>query len=118
MDDGLMPPLDGEMNGHIGQVEGQIDDGLMSPLDAKMNGQIGDEFMSPLDRQMDDYIGQMNWIGPPSSSEANGSELFPTSTKLQISKFSKNCWLCGSTPYQAARVLGRADTGVLLLQRT
>ena len=45
MDDGLMPPLDGEMNGHIGQVESQIDDDLIPPLDGQMNGQIGDEFI-------------------------------------------------------------------------
>jgi hypothetical protein len=148
------PPLDGQMNGHIGQMDGQIDDeppldGQMNdyidqmdgqiddepPLDGQMNDYIGqmdcqidDEFM-PLDYQMNYYIGQMDGAGddlmpppsrkgPPSSSEANVSGLFPPSTKKWVSKISKHCWLCESTPYQFAHVLGKADRGVLLLQRT
>jgi hypothetical protein len=82
------------MNGHIGQMDSQIDD------------------EPPLDGQMNDYIDQMD------SSEANVSGLFPTSTKKWVARFSKRCWLCDTTPYQFAHVLGKADRGVLLLQRT
>jgi hypothetical protein len=129
------PPLDGQMNDYIDQMDGQIDD--EPPLDGQMNDYIGqmdcqidDEFM-PLDYQMNYYIGQMDGAddelmpppsrrlkGPPSSSEANVSGLFPTSTKKWVARFSKRCWLCDTTPYQFAHVLGKADRGVLLLQRT
>ena len=108
------PPLDGQMNDYIGQMDCQIDDEFMLPLDCQMNYYIGqmdgadDDIMPPPSRRRK---------GPPSSSEANVSGLFPTSTKLWIAKFSKNCWLCDSTPYQFAHVLGKADLGVLLLQR-
>ena len=127
----MMSPL---MNDYIGQMDGQIDD--EPPLDGQMNDYIGqmdcqidDEFMPPLDCQMNYYIDgadddlipppSRRRKGPPSSSEANVSGLFPTFTKLWIAKFSKNCWLCHSTPYQFTHVLGKADLGVLLyLQRT
>ncbi|KAN0080983.1 hypothetical protein V8E54_004187 [Elaphomyces granulatus] len=82
------PPLDGQMNDYIDQMDGQIDD------------------EPPPSRRLK---------GPPSSSEANVSGLFPTSTKKWVARFSKRCWLCDTTPYQFAHVLGKADRGTEVL---
>jgi hypothetical protein len=99
--DEIDTPLDGQMNGHIGQMDGQIDD--EPPLDGQMN-----DYIDQMDGQIDDE--------PPLDGQMN--ELFPTSTKKWVARFSKRCWLCDTTPYQFAHVLGKADRGVLLLQRT
>jgi hypothetical protein len=130
--DEIDTPLDGQMNGHIGQIDDEPPlDGQMNDYIGQLDCQIDDEFMPPLDCQMNYYIGQMDGAdddlmpppsrrrkGPPSSSEASVSGSFSASTKLRIANFSKSCWLCDSIPYQFVHVLGKADLGVLLLQRT
>ena len=67
--DEIDTPLDGQMNGHIGQIDDE------PPLDGQMNDYIGhldcqidDEFMPPLDRQMNYYIGQMDGETIPHAS--------------------------------------------------